>query len=200
MFIEFPAGKLDPGEAEIATAQRELAEEAGYAAAKWTPLGRIHSVVGYSNEAIDFYVAEGLTHVGATLDAGEFLEIVTMSVDELLAALDRGEVTDAKTVAALLLYARRKSDSMIARRLTIRGARRASDTAPGWSRRRPRSACGWVRNRRDGAVEALAQERRARGEPGVSPQTDCRRRASRDRDARRDSDPALDTFGWSSTE
>jgi ADP-ribose pyrophosphatase len=75
--------------------------------AKWTPLGRIHSVVGYSNEAIDFYVAEGLTLVGAKLDAGEFLEIVTMSVDEMLAALDRGEITDAKTVASLLLYARR---------------------------------------------------------------------------------------------
>ncbi len=111
VFIEFPAGKLDPGEAELATAQRELAEEAGYAAARWTPLGRIHSVVGYSNEAIDFYVAEELTHVGAKLDAGEFLEIVTMSLDEMLAALDRGEITDAKTVAALLLYARRAQSS-----------------------------------------------------------------------------------------
>ena len=107
VFIEFPAGKLDPGEAELATAQRELAEEAGLAAARWTPLGRVHSVVGYSNEAIDFYVAEELTHVGAKLDAGEFLEICTMSLDEMLAALDRGEITDAKTVAALLLYARR---------------------------------------------------------------------------------------------
>ena len=107
VLIEFPAGKLDPGEAELATAQRELAEEAGLAAARWTPLGRIHSVVGYSNEAIDFYVAEELTHVGAKLDAGEFLEICTMSLDEMLAALDRGEITDAKTVAALLLYARR---------------------------------------------------------------------------------------------
>jgi ADP-ribose pyrophosphatase len=107
VFIEFPAGKLDPGEAELATAQRELAEEAGFAAGKWTPLGRVHSVVGYSNEAIDLYVAEELTHVGAKLDAGEFLEILTMSLDEMLAALDRGEITDAKTVAALLLYARR---------------------------------------------------------------------------------------------
>src|SRR5262252_1790668 len=107
VFIEFPAGKLDPGEAELATAQRELAEEAGYAAARWTPLGRIHSVVGYSNEAIDFYVAEDLTHVGAKLDAGEFLEILMMTLDEMLAVLDRGEITDAKTVAALLLYARR---------------------------------------------------------------------------------------------
>jgi ADP-ribose pyrophosphatase len=107
VFIEFPAGKLDPGEAELATAERELAEEAGYAAAKWTPLGRVHSVVGYSSEAIDLYVAEELTHVGAKPDAGEFLEIFTMSLDEMLAALDRGEITDAKTVAALLLYARR---------------------------------------------------------------------------------------------
>jgi ADP-ribose pyrophosphatase len=108
VFVEFPAGKLDPGEAELVTAQRELAEEAGYVAATWTPLGRVHSVVGYSNEAIDFYIAEELTHVGAKLDDGEFLEIVTMSVDEMLAALDRGEITDAKTVAALLLYARRR--------------------------------------------------------------------------------------------
>ena len=58
--------------------------------------------------AIDFFVAEGLTHVGAKLDDGEFLEIVTMSLEGMLAALDRGEITDAKTVAALLLYARRK--------------------------------------------------------------------------------------------
>jgi len=109
VFMEFPAGKLDPGEAELATAERELVEEAGYTATTWTPLGRIHSVVGYSNEAIDFFIAEGLTHVGAKLDTGEFLEIVTMSLGEMLAALDRGEITDAKTVAALLLYARRRS-------------------------------------------------------------------------------------------
>ena len=109
VFIEFPAGKLDPGEVELATAQRELIEEAGYTAMTWTPLGRIHSVVGYSNEAIDFFIAEGLTHVGAKLDDGEFLEIVAMSLDEMLAALDQGEITDAKTVAALLLYTRRRS-------------------------------------------------------------------------------------------
>jgi ADP-ribose diphosphatase len=111
VIIEFPAGKLDPGETPLATAERELREEAGYTAARWQSLGRIHSVVGYSNEAIDFYVAEVLTHVGAALDDEEFLDVGIMSLEEMLAALDRGEITDAKTVAALLLYARRSAQS-----------------------------------------------------------------------------------------
>lgn len=109
VFIEFPAGKLDVGEGALATAQRELEEETGYRAASWVWLGVIHPVIGYSNESIEFYVAEGLTHVGAKLDEGEFLDLAIMSVDELLAALDRGEITDGKTVASLLLYARRRA-------------------------------------------------------------------------------------------
>ena len=107
VFIEFPAGKLDPGETELETARRELMEEAGYAATKWTPLATIHTLISYTNEKIDIYVAEGLTHVGAKPDAGEFVEIVTMTLPGMLSALDRGEITDAKTVAALLLYVRR---------------------------------------------------------------------------------------------
>ncbi len=107
ILIEFPAGKLDPGETPLATAQRELREEAGYIAASWQRLGRVHSVVSYSTEEIELLVATDLTHVGAKLDAGEFLEVGTMSVEEMLAAVDHDEITDAKTVAALLLYVRR---------------------------------------------------------------------------------------------
>jgi ADP-ribose pyrophosphatase len=108
VFLEFPAGKIDPPESALATARRELTEEAGYEATAFTPLGRVHSVVGYSDEAIELYVAEGLTFVGARPDVGEFIETVTISVDAMLEALDRGDITDAKTVAALLLYARRR--------------------------------------------------------------------------------------------
>jgi ADP-ribose pyrophosphatase len=108
VFIEFPAGKRDPGEDPRATAERELIEEAGYTATDWTHLGTVYTVVSYSTEAIDLFVAEGLTQIGAKLDHGEFLEIGVMAMDELLALLDRGEITDVKTVAALLMLERRR--------------------------------------------------------------------------------------------
>jgi len=107
VLLEFPAGKLDPGESAMATAERELREEAGYRAARWEYFGRIHPVVSYSTEVIELYLAEDLTYIGAALDEGEFLEVATITVGEMLAALDRGEITDAKTVTALLLYVRR---------------------------------------------------------------------------------------------
>lgn len=108
VMVEFPAGKRDPGEQALDTARRELREEAGYVAASWRRLGHVHSIVAYSTESIEFFVAENLTHVGAQLDAGEFLDITLMSVAEMLAAVEAGAITDAKTVAALLLYARQR--------------------------------------------------------------------------------------------
>ncbi len=106
VMLEFPAGKIDPHEAPLATAQRELREEAGYTAGSWQRVGTIHPEVGYSTETIELYVATDLKHVGAQLDEGEFLDIVLMTEGELLAAFDSGELTDGKTVAALFTWIR----------------------------------------------------------------------------------------------
>jgi ADP-ribose pyrophosphatase len=108
VMLEFPAGKIDPDETPLATAKRELREEAGYTAGTWQHLGTVHPEIGYSTEAIEMYVATDLTHVGAQLDVGEFLDVVLMTEDELLAAFDAGLVTDGKTVAALFAWQRHR--------------------------------------------------------------------------------------------
>jgi ADP-ribose pyrophosphatase len=109
VMLEFPAGKVDPPEAPLATAQRELREEAGYVANTWQHLGTVHPEIGYSSETIEMYLATGLDHVGAQLDEGEFLDVVLMGERELFAAFDAGQVTDGKTIAALLAWQRRSA-------------------------------------------------------------------------------------------
>jgi ADP-ribose pyrophosphatase len=106
VILEFPAGKIDAGETPLATAKRELVEEVGYTAGTWRDIGTIHPQVGYSNETITVFEATNLTHVGAQLDDGEFLDVVLMTQAQLLSAVDAGEVTDGKTLAALLLWQR----------------------------------------------------------------------------------------------
>ncbi|MFI4925965.1 MAG: NUDIX domain-containing protein [Vicinamibacteria bacterium] len=101
VFVEFPAGKKDPGESARETGARELLEETGYRATTWTKLGDLHPGVGYTNELIELWRADGLTQVGRKLDEDEHLDIVAMRGDDLIAAFDRGEITDAKTVATL---------------------------------------------------------------------------------------------------
>lgn len=101
--LELPAGRIDPGEALLACAQRELREETGYVAQDWQRLGSIHPCVGYSDEAIELFLARDLVEVGAQPDADEFLEILQLSVLEAEAAARTGQITDAKTLCALFL-------------------------------------------------------------------------------------------------
>jgi ADP-ribose pyrophosphatase len=101
-FLELPAGKIEPAEAPLATAQRELREECGYEAANWRHLVTLHSCIGYSNEHMEFFLAQDLRQVGRELDEGEFLEVVPMTVAGALAQIASGGITDIKTVAGLL--------------------------------------------------------------------------------------------------
>ncbi|HUG21163.1 NUDIX hydrolase [Piscinibacter sp.] len=102
VMIEFPAGKLDPGESPLTCAVRELAEETGYRAREWARAGLHHNAIGYSNERIEVWFARGLSPGERLLDHGEFLDVQTATLDELLALAGRGELTDAKTLIGLM--------------------------------------------------------------------------------------------------
>lgn len=102
VMIEFPAGKLDAGEAIQHCAQRELLEETGYAATEWARAGVLHPVISYSTEFIDIWFARGLTLGARQLDQGEFLDVFTATPTELLQWCRDGLVTDAKTLTAAL--------------------------------------------------------------------------------------------------
>jgi ADP-ribose pyrophosphatase len=101
-FIEIPAGKLEPGEAHLETAKRELLEETGYVAAEWRRLGLIHNAIGYSDEGIEIWLARGLEQRGQQLEAGEFLEVFTLPLTDALEMVRSGRITDVKTIAGLL--------------------------------------------------------------------------------------------------
>jgi ADP-ribose pyrophosphatase len=104
--LELPAGLVDPGEQPINAARRELAEETGFTAEHLEPLVRFYTSPGFSTELIHIFIATGLTECAVEQDAEEEIELVRMPLDEAIEQVLNGELSDAKTVAGLLAYAR----------------------------------------------------------------------------------------------
>jgi ADP-ribose pyrophosphatase len=97
--VEFPAGKVDAGEGLLACAQRELLEETGYRAARWSYLGGLHNAIAYSDEKIEIFLAEDLVHEGAALDDGEMIEVFSAHWRQVLDWVRDGTITDGKSIA-----------------------------------------------------------------------------------------------------
>ncbi|MDH4229281.1 MAG: NUDIX hydrolase [Nitrospirota bacterium] len=104
---EIPAGLLHPGEDSADCARRELAEETGLSANGLEPLTAYHTTPGFSDEVIHLFLATELTDGEQNLDHDEVLQVVRMPLDDALAGIRSGAITDGKTIVALLLTAER---------------------------------------------------------------------------------------------
>lgn len=106
VITEIPAGKLDSkAEDRLAAAKRELEEETGFLADEWIDLGAYYPAAAYTDEVITMYLAKGLHQGTRNLDEDEFLNIMEVSLEELVEEIMQGKIADGKTQVAILKVA-----------------------------------------------------------------------------------------------
>ena len=104
--LEIPAGKLDsPDEAKIDCAYRELEEETGYRCDHLEYLMSVNTTIAFCDEALDIFLARDLKKTHQHLDPDEEIEVEAWELYDLLKRIYAGELTDGKTVSAILAYA-----------------------------------------------------------------------------------------------
>jgi len=108
--LEFPAGKIDPGETAEATAHRELAEEVGYTSSRLRKLAEFYTTPGFCDERLFLFLAEELTPCESVQDEDEEIEVCRYSLDALPDLIKTGAIVDAKTIIGIqhLLLAQTK--------------------------------------------------------------------------------------------
>lgn len=107
--LEIPAGTLEPGEEPRNSAERELAEECGLAAASWEQGPSFYTAPGFSTELLTLFLARDLSAAEAEAPEDEALERSWLTLAEALDAIDAGRVSDAKSLVGILWLARRLS-------------------------------------------------------------------------------------------
>lgn len=100
--LEIPAGTMEPGEAPLNCARRELEEETGYMAEEFISLSQVDILPAYTDERIYVYLAKGLAPSRQQLDDDEVIEVVTYPFDDALKLIDSGQIRDGLTILALL--------------------------------------------------------------------------------------------------
>ena len=102
--IELPAGTMEPGEAPIITARRELLEETGYRANELTPLLKFYPSPGFVKEEMHLFKATGLTAGPTAQEDDEKIEVILTTLPKAIKMIHSGEIRDAKTIIGLLWY------------------------------------------------------------------------------------------------
>jgi ADP-ribose pyrophosphatase len=99
--IEFPAGRIEKGEAPLPAAQRELTEETGYIASQWREISRFFTAPGFCNEILYMYKATDVVLAEKSLDDDEETEVMLMTLTQAWNLVTSGQIRDGKTVAGL---------------------------------------------------------------------------------------------------
>ncbi|MGI4756094.1 MAG: NUDIX hydrolase [Janthinobacterium lividum] len=108
--LELPAGRVEPGENVLAAAKRELIEETGYRAKKWTRLVRYYASPGFVGEWMEIYLATGITAGEAEPEDDERIEVRLLPLSELVRMVTAGEIHDGKTIVGSMIYAQQRRD------------------------------------------------------------------------------------------
>ena len=106
ILVELPAGTLEKGEDPINCAGRELLEETGYLAGRLVPIGNFFTSPGILSEKMYAYAAYDLEQQKQALEEGEEIELMPVALDQAIAMIGSGQITDGKTIATILLYDR----------------------------------------------------------------------------------------------
>jgi ADP-ribose pyrophosphatase len=107
LLLELPAGRIEPGEKYLPAGKRELIEETGYRAKRWSKLVTYFASPGFLSEAMNIVLAEDLTLGNATPEDDEKIEIHMTPLSEVLALIHAGKIEDGKTLIGVLMYAAR---------------------------------------------------------------------------------------------
>jgi ADP-ribose pyrophosphatase len=108
--LELPAGRIEPGEAPLAAAKRELIEETGFRAKKWSRLVRYYASPGFLAETMQVYLAEDIHPGIAEPEEDEKITLLHIPLSELLDKIQTGKILDGKTILSTLLFARAHFD------------------------------------------------------------------------------------------
>jgi ADP-ribose pyrophosphatase len=104
ILLELPAGRIEPGEAPLAAAKREMIEETGYRAKRWTHLTKYFASPGFLGESMNIYLARDIREGAAAPEADEQIEVVRMRLSEVLAMIAADKIHDGKTLIGVLFY------------------------------------------------------------------------------------------------
>jgi ADP-ribose pyrophosphatase len=110
---ELPAGRVEPGESLLAAAKREMIEETGYRAKRWTLLTKYFASPGFLGEWMQIYVAHDISQGEARPEPDELIQVLRVPLSEVISMIDANKIHDGKTLIGIMLYERARRSGQL---------------------------------------------------------------------------------------